>query len=300
MNITGRIRVVVVAFAAAMVSLVAYSSQMKEIKRWSDMPTVLQQEILCRMLEVTNVQDLAVMEMSAGCIETAPGAGDGIPACKVELSLLGFSSASRLTQPCNSELDTSNIVFIAQKPLATSATYDGIQMSMERNWYYDPLIPRPGAVVVGCFHSMRRDEVEPHANLFRKRYLFVGGDSYKAFIADVMRGHKHTVRCERVSFVRYEPLCLFNVRDEVATGDYVNLTPISISRRDASEMFYVLLGEEGYKSRVKPGWFAPAESLRTLETEIGKSLAHLKYNPEELEKLREKRSERSKILWDMR
>ena len=75
---------------------------------------------------------------------------------------------------------------------------------------------------------------------------------------------------------------------------------VTLSSREASELLYVLLGEERYKSRVKPGWFAPAESLRTLETEIGKSLAHLKYNPEELEKLREKRSERSKILWDMR
>jgi hypothetical protein len=60
-----------------------------------------------------------------------------------------------------------------------------------------------------------------------------------------------------------------------------------LSKREASEMLYVLLGDSEYAKRQLPEGFAKGDDLAELKTSLGKDLYYYKAHPEKLKQLRE-------------
>ena len=250
-------------------------------------PSFYKRIALAQLLCETNSLHVSVLQMSTLALESRSGLGDGVPACRARLPLLGFMPAKCMMNVYGSDLDASNIVFVANKISGSSYIFDGPGRNCggTSDRMFLPRLPKEGGEVFGVFYIMSQKEIDDFSNA--ARHLLPFADCMNDVVERVENNHTHSGSCARLLCLRYNPYCIFEICDTpFDAGELPIGNPVQISRREASEMLYVLLGGEKYAERRKAAtWLIPAEEMSELSTELGKSLQFYKTHEDERKKL---------------
>ena len=281
------------AFASAATWITA--SSVGFVSQWGSLPPLANREALCRLLETpTNCSSWVYVELSSRSIdafrEAVECTADYTDASVLSLCYRLVRSVRVVSGP---GVFGGQKVYIAdKKPKPCVGTFSPFgRVADEEMVLYRPRLisPREKCFILARVHVMSEEEAKTMKEAYERvfpelKIVYVDENGQQKPWKRPKPEKRNVVKPVLLSA---DPVCLFVVEPCPESSSEEYLGPIVLTKREASEMMYVVLGAEAYAKCQLPQGFSKVNELISLNTHLGKDLHFYRTHPKELEQLRE-------------
>lgn len=222
-------------------------------------------EALVKFLSCVDHESLTLAKVCGPQFESDDDSLNVMPKCMAKYILRGFVPIKLLIGNLKDNTNDPGFRLVANRlPFLTAGRFNSVQKSADRFVH----LPKEGSIVVGNFKPMSEDSVAKYISSYGRVFPVLNYE--ENVIKQLESDHIHNSACKFMSFMRYDTLCLVDVMesDNAAVTQSVN-TPHTLSTREVSEVYYLIMGDVEYRAMVKPSWFANPETLHEIRTEAG-------------------------------
>lgn len=244
---------------------------------WERLPCVASKELTGRLLRWADADRIGLFKIESGQIASVEEQKDGLDIKYARLLLSGFLPAHRM--------DSINVRKECFFLIQSSANEPNARCGFAGDFYmYRPSVLRPGVLLLTVFSPASKEDVDRSLTVFSK--MFPRGSEIEEIVSTSEKETSFVVQSVLDHIFKLDEACVFSVDMTTEKRRRGPGEPIALSRHEASELLYVLLGGEKYAERRKAAtWLIPAEEMAELSTELGKSLQFYKTHEDERKKL---------------